>query len=1234
MTVSVFARGNQFLRQGKLEEAIASYEKAIGLNPQFAWSYQNLGDALEKVGRRDEAIAIFRRAVANCPESPWCFYKLGMILGQQGEFQEGVGYLRRAIDLKKDMPEFYLGLGSGLVKLGQWSQGVDCINRALGMWGGRVGKLYRMHLQGEADFYLAEAKSGQEQWLEAAEFYGRSWEVNPGRVDCCMGWARALGKLGRWSEAVELYRQGVVLFEESSEIWFGLGQALGQLGRWEEAVVEYGRVLEVNPKSAVVRHQLGYALMRLGRSDEGESELRKAMELDPGSVAVRQQSGDVLRELRKRDEAVELKCWAESKFFGIPHEFPSDMTLPPIFENNDYTFIEEKVKDFVDKNTEYTLSVSIIVLVNHNSEEFVLKTLAALTHQTYPHKLIEVILVNSQKSFSTKVDKYKSYFNLALLDNPRKDAIGGSAYNQAFKKINSDCFITLGYGTIPCPSMVEEFMKILHVTSQAVIVGGNCFVDTKELTEAEIIANVDLVSLLSNFVTNTDIRERTNDKKILESQVNIIQQTELLKKERYPFRVFLSFNAAYPRMLLEKVGLFDEDFEHCGFQDKEFGYRIYNAGYYFIPALNALGFHQECIINRSSRKNSPGKHYSSQKIFEQKCPVAWYRRYKPLEIYKVPKVSIYIPSYNNGKFIKEAVDSALNQTYSDLEVCICDDGSNDNTLQVLEENYANHPKVRWVTQENGGIGKASNTAVRMCRGMYIGQLDSDDVLQPKAVEILVDYLDNNSVGCVYSSCARIDAQGNYVKDEYNWRVFSREKMLMTSIVHHFRMFRKKDWMRTEGFNEKLLNAVDYDMFLKLSEVCSFYHINQKLYLRRIHGKNTSVVNEKQQTDNTLTVITYSLERMKLADTWEVYSPDPANPRKVAFRKKKKAQIFFYPDYRKSNTYQHLLYSHLPGRYFCSPGKIEDALQTLKDTADTVIFHLHWTQHILVRAKSPMEAEVWKSKYLQKIFEFISLGGSLIWTIHNALPHNCKYIKQEVSLRNVLVEAANKIHIHSKASILEIQKHINLPLDKVQISPHGNYVGVYPNKVDRATARKHFGFSPEETVFLFLGQIRYYKGIDILMEAFAKVNQIYPKTSLVIAGKPLDPIDKSVLNFYPDVLNSILLVERYIPGEELQLYFNCADIVVLPYRKILTSGSVILALSFGRPVIAPRCGMIEEVIQDGCNGFTYEPERIDLLTQVMSQVVNLKSEDKEKLNKQSLHSVLDLSWDKIAKDFYP
>ncbi|NES03744.1 MAG: tetratricopeptide repeat protein [Okeania sp. SIO2F4] len=342
--MTAFATGNKLFREGKLEEAIASYEKAIKENPRFAWSYQNLGEALEKVGRIEEAIAAFRQAVAINPQSPWSLYKLGVMLSQQGQFQEGVGYLNRALDIKKDVPEFYLGLGSGLVKLGQWSEAVECIERVIQFSPDSQSphptpySLLPAPYLTEAYFYLAEAKSGQEQWSEAVEFYRRSWEVNPGRVDCCIGWAKALGKLGRWSEAVELYRQAMVFSGESGEVLFGLGQALGQLSRWEEAVGEYRRavglgfagaevrhhlgyalgqlvrweeavveyrlVVEINPKSAVVRHQLGYGLMRLGRWREAEIELRRAVELHPGSAVVWQQLGDVLLELGERDQAV------------------------------------------------------------------------------------------------------------------------------------------------------------------------------------------------------------------------------------------------------------------------------------------------------------------------------------------------------------------------------------------------------------------------------------------------------------------------------------------------------------------------------------------------------------------------------------------------------------------------------------------------------------------------------------------------------------------------------------------------------------------------------------------------------------------------------------------------------------------------------------------------------------------------------------------------------------------
>ncbi|MGK7893152.1 MAG: tetratricopeptide repeat protein, partial [Xenococcus sp. (in: cyanobacteria)] len=375
--MTAFATGNQLLREGKLEEAIASYQKAIEENPRFALSYQNLGETLEKVGRIEEAITAFRQAVAISPESPWSLYKLGVMLNQQGQFQEGVDYLHRAIALKQDVPEFYLGLGTGLVKLGQLSEAVDFLDQVGGMLDGKVGtshgeKVGTFHgtsLRGEAYFYLAEAKSGQQEWSEAVEFYRQSWEINPGQVDYCIGWTKALGKLGQWEEAVELYRQAVVLSGESGEVLFGLGQALqqlerwdeavveyqkainlgfagaevrhhlgfalGKLGRWEEAVVEYRLVVEINPKSAVVRHRLGYALMQLERWREAEIELRKAGELYPGSAEVWQHLADVLEELRNSDEAIAL--YEETHSLLI-----SDQTVDDISKAKYFSFLGQQ----------------------------------------------------------------------------------------------------------------------------------------------------------------------------------------------------------------------------------------------------------------------------------------------------------------------------------------------------------------------------------------------------------------------------------------------------------------------------------------------------------------------------------------------------------------------------------------------------------------------------------------------------------------------------------------------------------------------------------------------------------------------------------------------------------------------------------------------------------------------------------------------------------------------------
>ncbi|MDT9199436.1 tetratricopeptide repeat protein [Limnospira sp. PMC 1042.18] len=234
--------GDALLKLERWSEAAEAYQNAIELKPDFALSHHNLGDILVKKEDWEGAIAAFRQGVAINPQAPWSLYKLGQLLRQQGEFEEAVGYLRQAIALQADVPEFYLGLGAVLVKLGQSSEAEDYLYQVIQFPSTSIpttdsAKIFpvtplRTPDLAEAYYYLGSAKSQQQQWSEAVEFYRRSLEINPNGGDCCLGLAEALGKLGQWSESVEFYRQAVLLSRESGEALFSLGQALGQLQRW------------------------------------------------------------------------------------------------------------------------------------------------------------------------------------------------------------------------------------------------------------------------------------------------------------------------------------------------------------------------------------------------------------------------------------------------------------------------------------------------------------------------------------------------------------------------------------------------------------------------------------------------------------------------------------------------------------------------------------------------------------------------------------------------------------------------------------------------------------------------------------------------------------------------------------------------------------------------------------------------------------------------------------------
>ena len=121
-------------------------------------------------------------------------------------------------------------------------------------------------------------------------------------------------------------------------------------------------------------------------------------------------------------------------------------------------------------------------------------------------------------------------------------------------------------------------------------------------------------------------------------------------------------------------------------------------------------------------------------------------------------------------------------------------------------------------------------------------------------------------------------------------------MMVTSIAHHFRMFRKQAWERTEKFREDIVNAVDYDMFLKLSEVGNS-STSTRFDQRRWHGENTSNLNEGRQTVNTHRVQREALKRLGLYDFWDIHLEKPDEPRRITYRRQAgRKLVMFWPYY--------------------------------------------------------------------------------------------------------------------------------------------------------------------------------------------------------------------------------------------------------------------------------------------------------------------------------------------------
>ena len=348
-----------------------------------------------------------------------------------------------------------------------------------------------------------------------------------------------------------------------------------------------------------------------------------------------------------------------------------------------------------------------------------------------------------------------------------------------------------------------------------------------------------------------------------------------------------------------------------------------------------------------------------------------------------------------------------------------------------------------------------------------------------------------------------------------------------------------------------------------------------------------------------------------------------------FIDKIKPKLFFYPDYTATNPYQDLLYSQLT-EFYVEPRNIEGAIEYLNDNVGTTcVFHLHWQNIVTAPAKTAYEHRKLAKSFIQKLLHYKSLGGKLFWTIHNKLPHDIKFKNSEIEFHEKLAEIADTILMHDLNSIDIVKKEYKLDRNKVKIIKHGNYVDSYPNVINSIQSRKLLNIPADNMVFGFVGQLRPYKGLNEFIEASIKMVKT-PNVSAIIAGKPVWPYTNGKITTRCQLHSNIDVFEGFVPDEELQLYLNSSDFIVLPYKDILTSGSVLLAASFGKPIVVPDIPAFTSLKKEGFV-FTYDPNVHDSLFNLLQELSSLGKEQISGISEKALKYAISLPWDTLSKE---
>lgn len=266
-------------------------------------------------------------------------------------------------------------------------------------------------------------------------------------------------------------------------------------------------------------------------------------------------------------------------------------------------------------------------------------------------------------------------------------------------------------------------------------------------------------------------------------------------------------------------------------------------------------------------------------------------------------------------------------------------------------------------------------------------------------------------------------------------------------------------------------------------------------------------------------------------------------------------VFSIPAPLAENPYQRLLYDQMAA---AGLGRLEADFGGFVAQAKECpgVVHAHW---LFARGRWPLP---W-TKALRHLWRLRSAERHaipLVWTAHNLEPHQGS--RCETFLHDRLLASADGVIAHDRMTARALESR---GFERVAIIPHGHFRDAYPPPVDRGSARQILGLDEERPVFLAFGRLAPYKGFETLIQTFARLPM---DATLLVVGSPTSSEVASSLRSLAASDSRIRIHSQFVPQAEVATWFGASDWVVLPFKKITTSGSLILALSMGRPAIIP------------------------------------------------------------------